>query len=165
MRKIIFLAVAALLYLGCSKQIIDQPPLKYSVMPRYLDLDSVGVTLPVGPSEVIDSSLTDFKSIPVFVGDTCTKGGILVSDRRYSEYIFYKSGYARQEVELKYSKYLMREYYDKAKSAEIVYQNEIVRLRKEAERTWLEKNLGYLGFIGGVLSAVLTEMAIISIAR
>jgi hypothetical protein len=133
-------------------------------MPNYLDLDSVGVELPKSPGEVIDSSLGNFKSVPLDEGDSCPRDGILVSERRYAEYVYYKAGYTRQEVELKYSKYLMKEYYDKALAAEEAYQNEIIRLRKESQRSWLEKNLGYIGFIGGVLSAVLTEIAIIKVA-
>jgi len=163
MKKIFSLILLSMFYMGCSKQVLDHPPLKYSAMPRYLDLDSVGVSLPVSPAEVIAPNLADFKSIPMMEGDTSSRGGILVSDRRYAEYVFYKAGYTRQEVELKYSKYLMKQYYDKALAAEEVYQNEILRLRKEAERSWLEKNLGYIGFLGGVLSAVLTEMLIIKV--
>lgn len=165
MKNISILILLFLFYAGCSKQVLNQPPLKYSAMPRYLNLDSVGVSLPSNPSEAIDSSLKDFRSIPMMAGDTCDRGGILVSDRRYAEYVFYKAGYTRQKVELKYSKYLMREYYNKALASEEVYQNEILRLRKEAERSWLEKNMGYIGFLGGVLSAVLTEILIIKVAN
>ena len=75
-------------------------------------------------------------------------------------YTFYKSSWERQQKELKYSKYLMREYYTKAKAAEVLYQKEIAKLEIKSQRTWLEKNMAYIGFLSGVVTVILIDFAI-----
>lgn len=151
------LCLLSLLFLvGCGKQVLEQEPLGYSFMPNYLDFDSINVELPKTPEEVIDSSLPHFKQIVVDSGEVVPKDGILISDRKAAEFVFYRAGYKRQEKELEMSKYLMKEYYDKAKSAEVLYQERIVELEKKAKRSWLEKNIGYFGFAAGLVTVILT---------
>ena len=171
MRKIILLCLVTLLTISCTKEVLVEPPLKYSFMPKYLDIDSVGPQT-LDKQVVMDTTLDDFKSIPTDEGTLITAydtlelpAGILISDKKAVEYIFYKSGYERQETMLKYSKYLSQEYYNKSLEAERLYQQEIVDLKKKARRSWLEKNRGYIGFLAGIMSAILTELAIIKVAN
>lgn len=163
MKRIFLVVLIYVIFLGCAKEVLKEPPLKYSAMPSFLEFDSLSSPPPSTPGQVIDSSLVDFKSRPIDEGDTCPVDGILVSERRYAEYVFYKSGYERLATELGYCQYLGKEYYNKAKATEVVYQNEIIRLRKEAKRSWLEKNIPYISFFGGVLSTVLAELAIVKL--
>lgn len=171
MKKLKFLIVLAVLLGNCSKQIQKGPALGYSFMPRYLDTDSIGVKIPKNVDEVVDSSLEDYKSIPV-LGGTIYNGtdsikapmGVLFSEKKTAQYIYFESEYNRLKVELKYLKYLNQEYYDKSLSAEKLYQDEINRLKEKSKRSWLEKNGPYIGFAAGILSAVLTELMVIKIA-
>ena len=134
--------------------------LQVSFMPSYLDFDSLHVALPLEPGEVIDSTLPNFKQFALDSGKVCPKDGILISDRKAAEYVFYKLGYERQAKELKLSKYLMKETCDKTVSAEKIYQAKIAALEKSNRRTWLEKNLVYFGVVAGIATAVLTEFAV-----
>jgi hypothetical protein len=116
---------------------------------------------------LIDTSYKDFPSIALDSGIVIMKydtidipGGVLISDRKAALYVFYKSGYEHNQKELKYTKYLLKEYYNKAKAVEGLYQKEILKLSKEKERNWLEKNMGYIGYIGGALSVILLFYAI-----
>lgn len=167
-----YLIIFTLLFtISCTKQVLEGPPLQYSFMPKYFDLDSIGKNLPSDPNTVVDSGLQDYKSIPiysgVFINDNDTiilPHGVLISEKKAAKYIFYEAEYDRLNVELKYSKSLTKQYYEKSLAAEEIYQKEIIRLRNEARRTWFEKNGPYIGFAAGILSAVLTEIAVIKLA-
>lgn len=169
MRHMVFALL--LLAVSCSKQVMEGPPLRYSYMPEYLDIDSIGAVLPSNPEVVVDPSIKDFKSIPVYGGivfdgydSLPAPAGVLISEAKASKYVFYETEYNRLKVELKYAKHLTKEYYDASLAAEKLYQDEILRLQKEAKRSWFEKNAPYLGFAAGILSAVLTELAVIKLA-
>ena len=161
--KNILICLICLLAISCaSKQVLDKPPLNYTFMPSYLDLDSIHIQIPKTPEEVIDTTkLLDFKQFALDSGKLCTKDGILISERKAATYIFYKAGYERQDKELQMAKYMMKEYYDKSKSAEILYQQKILDLEKQAKRGWLERNMGYIGFVAGLATAIITEFAVI----
>jgi len=170
MKSIILVGFVSLFVVACSRQVLDEPPLKYSFMPKYLDIDSVGPEVP-SAAITLDSTLIDFKSIMIDSGtlvtpyDTLvTPGGILISDKKAVEALYYKAGYERQEVMLKYSKYLSQEYHKKALEAEKLYQQEIVDLKKKAKRSWFEQNRGYIGFLAGIVSSVLTQIAVIKVS-
>lgn len=165
MRKLILITLIWMV--GCvPTQVIKTEPLKYSFIPKYLDFDSVSIKLPRNPEEVVDTSeLGYFDPISLMTGDTSTEDGILISERMAAYYPFYKEGYERQVRELEIVSYLMREHYDKAKTAEIIYQDQIIKLKKESERSWLEKNMGYIGFIAGIFTAVLTEVVVIRVSK
>ena len=157
---------------SCSpKQAMNDRPLEYSFMPSYLSMDSVGPKIPSDPSIVIDTSFKDFKSIPILSGsylkstqnksDSITlPGGILFSPKKAAYYVFYEAEYQRLKTQLFYTGYLNKTYYDKSLAAEKVYQDEIVRLRKEVKRSWLEQNIFYIGFLSGIATAILTEYAV-----
>ncbi len=169
--RYLILALTCLLLGSCTKEVLDSPPLEYSVMPKYLDVDSIQPIIHDDTNSVLDSSYIDFQSLPldsgVLITDSDTvyiPSGVLISDRKAVLYVFYRSAYNRQKTEYEYTKYLMKTYYDKAKAAELLYQQEILRLRKIAKRSWLEKNMGYIGFMAGVFTAVLTELAVAKIA-
>jgi hypothetical protein len=149
--------------ISCApKQVIKTEPLKYSFIPKYLDFDSVSVKLPRNPEEVVDTFMLEhFEPISLGAGDTAIEDGILISERMAAYYPFYKEGYERQVWELEIVSYLMREYYDKAKAAEVLYQDQIIKLKKENEKSWVEKNIGYIGFIAGIVTAILTEIAVL----
>lgn len=159
----------ALFLASCSPKIVNnEPPLGYSFMPGYLNIDSIQPFKLDDTNRVVDSTYEDFQTIPIDGGKligvnkdtTKLPAGLVISDRKGALYVFYKAGWERQQKELIYSKYLMREYYDKSKSAEVLYQKKIRDLEKKAERSWVERNLGYFGFIAGIATAVLTSYAL-----
>lgn len=167
--KYLIAVVSILLMASCSPVVLERPPLGYSFLPSYLNIDSIRPLVSDDTSSVVDTSYKDYVSIAVDGGILTMHGGlkdtlpagILISDKKAAFYVFYKASWERRNVEMKYTKYLMREYYDKAKSAEILYQNEIVRLSKAAKRSWLEQNMGYIGFILGVVTVVAIDFAIL----
>lgn len=167
MKNFIVLAIAIFLT-SCTNKIIKETPLEYSYMPSYLNIDSIQSFNQDDTNRVIDSTLEDFVSISIDGGrligpdkDTMVlPPGVLISDRKAILYPFYKSGWERQQTELRYTKYLMLGYYNTAKAAEVLYQQRIVELKQEAKRTWLEKNLGYIGFTAGLATAILTSFAL-----
>jgi len=170
MKKLIVLLLISLI--GCAPSVIVQEqPLKYSFMPKYLDIDSIGVELPPTPDTLVHEDAVDFKSKPILggtyiseFGDTAQlPPGVLVSERNSVRYVFYEAGYRRQAVELDYLKSMGRDYYDKSLEAEKLYQNEIKRLRELSKRSWLEKNMGYIGFAAGLITMILTDVAVIKI--
>jgi len=169
--KLVLLLSIAMIMASCSPQVLNEPPLQYSFMPKFLDIDSIQPILEGDTNDVLDPSYHDFVSIPVDSGMLHTvygdsmeiPEGVLISDRKAVLYLYYKSGWERYKTESKYSQYLMKAYYDKSKAAEILYQDEIVRLQKKARRTWLEKNMGYLGFMAGLATAILTEIFVIKV--
>lgn len=164
--------ILVLLVVSCStKQILNDRPLEYSFMPGYLSMDSVGPKIPSDPSLVVDTSFKDFKSVPVLSGmyylksgtkldSTILPGGVLFSPKKAAYYVFYEAEYQRLKTQLFYTEFLNKTYYTKSLAAEKLYQEEIVRLKKEVKRTWLEKNVVYIGFVSGLATAILTEYAI-----
>lgn len=158
-------------FLGCSKEVLDAPPLDYSFMPDYLDLDSIHINLPDDPDTLVSSDAIDFK--PKYVaggqffsdeGDTAyLPPGILISERSSVKYVFYEAGYRRQTVELEYMKHLLRDYHDKSLDAERLYQREIKRLREVSKRSWLERHMGYIGFAAGILTMAIQQFALVKI--
>lgn len=175
---------AALIIVSCSpRNTTIEPALGYTFMPSYFDFDSIHVVLPKEPEEVIDTTLPDFKTFNIRSGlltisylDSTLKKvftdtiklrypGFIISEKTGQKYIFYKAGYTRQLKELEMSKYLSKEFYDKSRHVEALYQKEIERLRKGNQRTWLDKNMVYLGVASGIALTVLTEFAVIKTAR
>lgn len=167
MKRLILCAVTVCM--GCSPKIINEPPLKYSFMPKYLDIDSIGIELPPDPDTLVSKDAIDFKPRYVeggtFISDSGDTSyllpGLLISERSSVRYVFYEAGYRRQQVELDYSKRLTQEYYEKSLEAEKLYQDEIKRLRELSERSWLEKNLGYIGFVAGIATMAIQQFAVI----
>lgn len=149
-----------------------QPPLGYSFMPKCIDLDSVVHIVPRDTSDVVDSTYSDFQSIAlpdsgVFIsysGDTMVlPAGVVISERKAALYVYYKSSWERQVSELRYMKYLLDVHCSKAKEAEVLYQHEIERVRKEAKRNWLERHAGYIGFGAALLVMAVRDYAVVNI--
>ena len=168
MKKIIVLIF--LMSFSCTKQVLNDPPLGYSFMPEPLNMDSIKPYLIDDTNSIVDSTMEDFVSMSLDSGLLITEEGkitippgILISDRKAALYVFYKSSWSRQRSELFYTKYLMNEYYDKSKSAEILYQKEIKRWQEKAQRSWLEQNMVYIGFVAGIATAILTEYAVFNV--
>jgi len=159
--RILTAVVVLMLASSCTKQVLNEPPLGYSFMPSYLEIDSIQPIVIDDTNKVVDTSFHDFVSVAVDSGQRITKDGVLFSDRKAVLYVFYKSSWERQQKELYYTKYLMREYYDKAKAAETLYQGEIVRWKKASERSWLEKHIGYIGFFGGLITVIAVDFALL----
>ena len=169
--------ICALFLASCSPKQVVNDPLGYSFMPKYLNLDSIGPKVPSDPTVIIDTTFKDFKTIGVRSGIHYFKNesnkadsivlpsGLLLSPYKGAYYVFYEAEYKRMKTQLYYTDYLNKQYYDKSIAAEKLYQDEIVRLRKEAQRSWLEQNSIYLGFIFGIATAVVTEWTVIHVAK
>lgn len=164
----IYLLLGALM--GCTpKQVLDEgQPLQYSFMPRYLELDSIQPLADQDTSVVVDSTYSDFRSIALDSGVLITQygdtvdvpAGILISERKAALSLYYEAAWPRHVTELKYREYLMKNYHDKAVAAEALYQDEIKRLNKKAQRSWIEKNAAYIGFAAALLTMILRDYAI-----
>lgn len=169
MKRTVLLTLGILLIASCApKQVLDKPPLQYSFMPRYLEMDSIQPLSDQDTSVVVDSTYTDFKSIAVDPGVLVTEdgdtmeipGGILISERKAALSLYYEAAWPRHVTELRYREYLMKSYYDKAVAAEALYQQEIARLYKKSQRTWLERNAAYIGFGAALLTMILRDYAL-----
>lgn len=159
MKKVILVLFISMV--GCTPpQSLKTEPLGYSYLPNYQTLDSIIPILPQLLDEVIDTSaLEHFPPILLDSNEVTPKDGILISSRMSAYYTFYRSGYKRLEKESEIKDYLMKSYYDKAKEAEVLYQKRIAELEEQNKRSWLEKNLGYIGFTAGLVTAILFEFA------
>ncbi|MDD5651374.1 MAG: hypothetical protein PHF86_13325 [Candidatus Nanoarchaeia archaeon] len=158
------------LFVSCASTAkIAEQPLKYSYLPEKLDID---ILMPPN-TNIVDTSLMDFKSIPIDSGRLTTiyrdtlqlHPGILFSEKKAALFIYYRNNGEYLDKKLTLVKKLYNDYYDNSLEAEKVYQNEIKNLNKKVERTWLEKNIVYFGFIAGLATAILTEFAIIQTAK
>jgi len=162
-----------LLLASCSNKVLDEPPLNYSMLPKYLPMDSICTQVQDDTNTVVDSTYKDYDPIFVRAGKYITPKkdtvalpmGALVSDRWMALHPFYKSAWERYRKELLMANKITQSYYDGAKAGEIQYQSEILRLRKLAKRSWLEENAIYLGFAGGIVAALLTEYAVVKVSR
>lgn len=174
MKSTVLLTLGILLIASCApKQVLDKPPLQYSFMPRYLALDSIQPLADQDTSVVVDSTFEDFKSIPIDPGILVTEagdtmeipGGILISERKAALSLYYEAAWPRHVTELKYREYLMRSYYDNALAAEALYQQEIARLYKKSQRTWLERNAAYIGFGAALVTMILRDWIFSQVAQ
>lgn len=177
--KYLITLLSVLFLISCSpKQVTNNDPLGYSFMPKYMNLDSIGPKIPSDPSLVVDTSFPDYQSIPVTKAGTyylklnSTKmdsisllAGIEISPKKAGLYVFYQAEYKRLKTQLYYTDYLNKQYYDKGIAAEKLYQDEIVKLQKQVQRSWLEQNSIYIGFALGIVSAVITEWAVVHVQK
>jgi hypothetical protein len=166
MKKVCVLSFLCLFVVSCAstKTVLNQQPLKYTYLPPKLNVDSL---MPAN-SNIVDSNLKDFTSISVDSGKLITiykdtlklHPGVLISEKKAALYVYYKvnNDYLDKKAMLTYKLY--SDYYDKSIEAEKVYQNDVISLTKKAERSWLENNLGYFGFIAGIITVVLTANAL-----
>lgn len=160
-----FLLLTVLL-ISCTKEVLNDRPLNYTLMPAYLDVETI---LPAWSTDsVISSKAKDYPSVPIDSGKLVTvykdtlaiPSGILISERKAALYTFYKANYEQQQTKIKILDTLNWTYYHKALDAEKVYQEQVRLLRKDVERTWLEKNMVFIGFGAGLITAILTEYAV-----
>lgn len=169
MNRCLFVLFCISILISCAstKQVITEQPLKYSYLPEKLDIDLL--MPPNEQKDVLDTTLPDFKTVPIDTGRLITiykdtfniPSGNLFSERKTTQFIYFRNNNLYLDRKLVLQKKLYDEYYDKSLKAEEVYQNEIIKLNKKAERSWLEKNIVYFGFIAGIATAVLTEFAVI----
>jgi hypothetical protein len=161
-KTLLLFIVPVLLLTACSPQILNEPPLKYSLMAEYMELDSLGPIVPP-LSDVADSTLNDYKSIPVYggtliddEGDTLRTlpMGILLSEHDAVEVKYNRDLIPNLQVQLNASEHLRRSSYESYKEAELLYQEDIVYQKKLAERTFIEENGMFIGAAATLLSAV-----------
>lgn len=165
MKNLILLVCILLVSCASTKTNIEEQPLKYSYLPEKLDID---LLMPPN-KDVVDSTLPDFKQFAVDSGRLITiykdtiqlKPGILISEKKAALYTFYKNNNVYLDKKLALVDTLYSALYDKSLDVEKNYQNEIKILNKKVERTWLEKNIVYFGFVAGLATAILTEFAIL----
>lgn len=159
-----------LLAVFCMAQ---EMPLGYSYMPKIPNLDSIATAgLPVLPDTLVNKDAVDFKA-KVILGGKYIQGkdttvlpfGILISERMSVKYIFNEAAYRRCLLQININSELQKEFYNKSLVAERVYQDEIKSLRKSNERSWLEKNMGYIGFGSGVLTSIGIAWAVVKATK
>ena len=167
MKTLLLLFVIALA--SCNTQVLQDKPIEYSMMPPYVDVE---VLLPAWSKDsTIKDNLKDFSSLPVDSGCLITvykdtmiiPGGVLISDKKAAQFVFLKSNYEQQLVKIEIYDTLNKTYYRKSLEAEKVYQAQIKLLQQDVKRTWLEKNIVYMGFGAGLLLAILTEWAVLQV--
>jgi hypothetical protein len=137
-----------------------------------MNLDSIGPKIPSDPSLVVDTTFPDFQTIPILrpgtyylklnnskVDSISLLAGVEMSPKKAGLYVFYQAEYKRLKTQLYYTDYLNKQYYDKGIAAEKIYQDEIVKLQKQVQRSWLEQNSAYIGFGCGIIAAILTDWA------
>lgn len=157
---------------SCTKTVLNEPPLKYSFLPERFSIDSLFIGDTTTPDQV-SQGFSDFPSMALDTGVLLTHfgdtlripTGVLISNSKAALYSFYRSKYERYQVELYQADKLLGVYYKQAKNAEMLYQQEIVRLQKKARRNWFEKNAVYFGFAAGLATAIITEFAVFQVAR
>jgi hypothetical protein len=163
MKRLIVLSL--LLFSSCATTIMTEQPLKYSYLPQKIDLDSL---MPI-QTKIVDSSLKDFESISLDSGRLVTKykdtlnihPGVLISEKKAALFIYYKNNNMYLDKKYTLSNLMYCNLYDRSLDAEKTYQSEIKNLKKIAERSWLEKNIVYFGFLAGLTTAILTEFAVL----
>lgn len=170
MRKIFLFVV--LLLASCSNKVLDEPPLQYSMLPKYMPMDSICSKVE-DDTGIIAGKYKDYEPIMMRAGkyvspqkDTIDLPlGALVSAKWMALHPFYKSSWERYRKEIAVADRVMQSYYDGAKVGEIQYQQEILRLRRIAQRSWFEQNAVYLGFAAGLLVGVINNYVLVQIAK
>lgn len=146
--KNLILFLAMITIVGCIPATVDYTPLNIDYLPNYLHIDSIGIQLPATPDTLVSKDAIDFKPFRL-------DSGIVISERTAVRSAFFKALSKRMKIQYEWSEKLRKEYYDKSVQAQKLYQDEIARVRKVAERTWIEKNMVYFGFAGGVIVSLL----------
>jgi len=164
----ILLICSLCLLIACAATVqTTEPPLKYSYLPQKIDLDSLM------PKNVVDTSQKDFESVAIDSGKLITvykdtlllHPGVLISEKKASQFIYFKTNTLYLDKKIVLANRLYSDLYDRSKETENTYQKEIVLLNKKVERSWLEKNLVYFGFVAGIATAILTEYAILQTVK
>jgi hypothetical protein len=167
-----FLTIVILLIACAPKVTTNQPALGYSFLPPKLELDTIGPKITPNLDPSTDTTLKDYSAIAVMPGKLITKTdsmylpqGTLFSDKKTAMYIFYRAEYDRLSTELSYSGYLLDQYYDASKAAEILYQKRIEDLTQSNKRSWIETNACYIGMLLGIVSTITTEYFVVKVSK
>jgi|GEM_PF-3832869 len=186
--------VAMTFLLSCAKTFNGELPTGYSFLPKPIDLDSVRAFVRTLPEPQLETpafpdtaSFTFFppiklESIKPAILDSLkrnSQGAIVISPGQghlYSYYRelgevngaymeYYRTVAQAERMRIDNLRYLLSTYYSQAAAAETMYQKEIIRLRRESMRSGFEKSLPWIGFATGMAVAILTEWAVINVAR
>ena len=135
-------------------------------------MDSLLLTMSLESESESIKNLDDFKSINIDGGkgfqckddacrDTLQKfslpSGVLFSDKKALTYIYYEKIITDANRRFVIAKDLYDQQSGIVNKTINEYDNRIVKLEKEAKRSWLEKNNIYIGFIIGVATAIAIE--------
>jgi len=168
MKILILLSLVFLIGCSSTKPVTNEQPLGYSFMPKPFNPDSILPNLPTTPDTLVNKDALSF-SPKFFLGGRIGKDslppGILISEKSSVRYIFYEAAFKRMKIEYDLMLSLNTIYYKQSLVAEKAYQDEIIKLKKEAERSWLEQNLGYIGFGAGIITTVATGWALVHISK
>lgn len=141
-----------------------------SYMPKSaINLDSL-IVLPVSPQEILSPGLHDFKTELIDSGMVCKKKfGLLVSEKKVAESLFYQYGYERLQKELRMTKYLLQVHdsissavekniywKELAKKDTLIYRLEL-KVEKGNKPGFFEKNATVIGIVIGVALTVITS--------
>lgn len=163
MRKSL-LVIVCLFILGCQKQVTY---LKYDFLPKPLNVDSIFYPIPKADTAKLNSYpfiAIEKGTAKVCDDDSCKKlkdvalpAGTLFSDKATAEYAYYRIVVPTTNERMVINKALFKNYQINIYKADSLYNDRIVFLEKQNERSWLEKNLGYIGFLCGTAFAILIE--------
>jgi hypothetical protein len=164
MKKIIAILPIILLFFSCTKTVTV---LKYDFMPRPIPYDSLLSDIPLPKT----TGLTDYATVSINGGtgivcaDSACKttkqitlpAGYLFSDKRACEYASYEVTVPSTNKRLAVNRQLLNSNQLNLYKADSLYNERILYLEKQNQRSWLENNMGYIGFAFGVIFAVLVE--------
>lgn len=176
MMRLLSLSVL-LIFAGCQRAVLKEDSLLYSFMP-----DSMSAMRPLLDTVKTSPNLMkydDFKSIAIdgataYVcdNDDCKNktsltlpAGILVSDRTAFELAYNRTAIQNVNQRLIVAQELFENYNTQVKTAEKLYDKKLQQLDKASQRSWFEKNAAYLGFVAGVVVAILLESVTIQLTK
>jgi hypothetical protein len=171
------LCLSLLVFVGCQRAVLKEDSLLYSFMPDSMTAMKPLLDTVKSPSDL--AKYDDFKSIAIngaaaYVcdDDNCKNktnltlpAGILVSDRTVFELAYNRTAIQNVNQRLIVAQDLFERYNAQVKTAEKLYDKKLQQLDKASQRSWFEKNAAYLGFVAGIVVAILLESVTIQVTK
>lgn len=168
MKKLILLLLVLSL-IGCQSVVLKTQPLVYQFMPDSINVLNDLLDTISQPKDTM--KYDDFKTIginngkgEICVDDSCdtTKivtlpAGLLISDRKAYKFKYYEIKVDNVNKRLIITKDLLTSYYKQIKLAQQIYNDRILELEKQNQRSWFERNASYIGFAAGVVATIAVE--------
>lgn len=166
-----------MLLVGCQRTILQDDPIVYGFMPdSMVVMDSLLTTIPEPPDL---KKFDNFKTISINEGSavTCTDdecdsvttvnlpAGLVISDRTGYELAYNRIAVDNANKRFVIANELFTEYNKQVETAEKLYDRRIKYLEKKSERSWMESNSVYIGFLAGIVTTIAIQYAVIEVAK